>query len=260
MMISTTSSNREKNRTKIKLWAAAAWIVLWQAASMWIGQEILLVSPAAVILRLFELVQTAEFWQSAGASFLRIFCGFLAGTAGGVLAAAGAARFPRLGEFLEPFVQTIKAVPVASFIILVLIWIPSENLSVVIALLMVFPVIYTNVKNGITSLDDQLKEMAELFRIPVRLRVRYLYAPQILPFFRAGCSLALGLCWKSGVAAEVIGLPDRTIGEHLYQAKIYLNTADLFAWTLVIVVISVAFEKCFLFLVDTGMRRMQTMR
>lgn len=256
-MISTISS--KKKRSKIKLWAAVVWLLIWQAASMCIGQEILLVSPVSVILRLFELVRTMEFWQSLAVSFVKILSGFLLGTLSGVTAAGLAARFRRVDEFLEPFVQTIKAVPVASFIILVLIWISPEDLSVIISFLMVFPVIYTNVKDGIRSLDRNLTEMARVFRIPAALRIRYIYVSQILPFFRAGCSLALGLCWKSGIAAEVIGLPEHTIGENLYNAKIYLNTPDLFAWTLVIVVISVLFEKVFLRLIDCGMKYVEKM-
>ena len=248
-MTSTISSNRKKS--KIKLWAAAVWLIVWQVVSMRIGQEILLVSPVAVIRKLFELVQTAPFWQSLACSFLRILSG--------VLLAAAAAVFLRIDELLEPFVQTVKSIPVASFIILVLIWVSPENLSVIISLLMVFPVIYTNVRDGIRSMDRKLTEMAELFAIPISYRIRYIYASQILPFFRAGCILALGLCWKSGIAAEVIGLPENTIGENLYNAKIYLNTPDLFAWTLVIVVISVMFERFFLWLIDLGVKRVERM-
>ena len=256
-MTSTISSKRKKSN--IKLWAAAVWLIVWQTASMWIGQEILLVSPVAVLRKLFELVQTASFWQSLACSFLRILSGFLLGMISGVLLAAAASASRRIDELLEPFVQTVKSIPVASFIILVLIWVSPENLSVIISLLMVFPVIYTNVKDGIRSMDRNLTEMAELFAVPLPLRIRYIYASQILPFFRAGCSLALGLCWKSGIAAEVIGLPENTIGENLYNAKIYLNTPDLFAWTLVIVVVSVLFERIFLRLIDLGVRRVERM-
>lgn len=256
-MTSTISSKRKKSN--IKLWAAAVWLIVWQTASMWIGQEILLVSPVAVLRKLFELVQTASFWQSLACSFLRILSGFLLGMISGVLLAAAASASRRIDELLEPFVQTVKSIPVASFIILVLIWVSPENLSVIISLLMVFPVIYTNAKDGIRSMDRNLTEMAELFAVPLPLRIRYIYATQILPFFRAGCSLALGLCWKSGIAAEVIGLPENTIGENLYNAKIYLNTPDLFAWTLVIVVVSVLFERIFLRLVDLGVRRVERM-
>ena len=122
---------------------------------------------------------------------------------------------------------------------------------------MVLPVIYTNVLGGIRSTDDKLLEMARVFNIPVWKRIRYIYVSQVLPFFRSACSVALGLCWKSGIAAEVIGIPKGSIGEKLYNAKIYLDTPDLFAWTLVIVLISLAFERLFLAVLNRGVSRLE---
>ena len=160
-------------------------------------------------------------------------------------------------ELLTPVVAVVKATPVASFIILVLIWVPSRNLSVVISFLMVFPIMYTNALHGIRSTDRQLLEMAQVFRIPRLRRVRYIYLSQMLPDLQAGFSLSLGLCWKAGIAAEVIGIPDGSIGEKLYQAKVYLETPDLFAWTVIIVVLSVLFEKGFLWLINRVVKHME---
>lgn len=256
-MISTTA-NKKKKRT-IRLWAAAVWLLVWQAVSAWIGQEILLVSPVVVFRRLTELVREAGFWQSIGFSLVRILGGFLLAMAAGILAAGLSARFRRIRELLAPAVLTIKAVPVASFVILVLIWVPSRNLSIVISFLMVFPILYTNVLDGILGTDPKLLEMAKVFEVPKTVQIRYIYVSQVLPFFRAGCSVGLGLCWKAGVAAEVIGIPDGSIGENLYNAKVYLNTPDLFAWTVVIVLISLVFEKLFLAAVDQIVIRLERM-
>ena len=157
--------------------------------------------------------------------------------------------------------MVVKAVPVASFIILVLIWVPSRNLSVVISFLMVFPILYTNVLDGILSTDTlSFSRWHDVFATSPRSRIRYIYVSQVLPFFRTGCSIGLGLCWKAGVAAEVIGIPDGSIGEKLYNAKVYLNTPDLFAWTVVIVLISLLFEKLFLAMVDGAVIRLERMR
>ena len=133
----------------------------------------------------------------------------------------------------------------------------SGNLSVLMSFLMVFPVIYTNVLDGISQTDRGLLEMAEVFGIPFGRRLRTIYVSQVLPYFRTGCSLALGLCWKAGVAAEVIGIPQNSIGENLYNAKIYLDTPALFAWTLVIICISVLFEKGFLRAVECLVQRLE---
>ena len=226
-------------KRNLSLWAVLFWLLVWQAGSMALHSDILLVSPLRVITTLFELVQTARFWSSLLGSMVRILGGFL-------LAAALAARFRRVEELLAPLVLAMKTVPVASFIILALIWFGSRNLSVFIALVMVLPVMYTNVLSGIRATDQNLLEMARVFRIPALRRIRCVYLPQVTPYFRAGCALGLGLCWKAGVAAEVIGMPVPSIGERLQQAKVYLDTPELFAWTLVIVLMSVGFEKLFM--------------
>ena len=133
----------------------------------------------------------------------------------------------------------------ASFIILCLIWLNSSNLPIFIAFLMVLPVIYTNMLQGIKSTDKKLLEMAEVFSLKKLRRIKYIYMPQLRPYIQSACSISLGLCWKAGIAAEVIGIPEGSIGEALYQAKIYLNSRDLFAWTVVIIIISIVFEKFF---------------
>ena len=119
-----------------------------------------------------------------------------------------------------------------------------------ISALMVFPPVYLNVLAGIDSADPKLLEMARVFRVPFRRTLKGIWLPQVLPYFRAAVSLALGLCWKAGVAAEVIGLSSGTIGERLYTAKVYFQTPDLFAWTAVILAVSVLLERLFLAGVD----------
>ena len=219
-------------KRKLPLWAVLLWLLVWQAASMALDSDILLVSPLRVIATLLALLPTARFWASLLGSMARILGGFFLAAALGTLLAALAARFKRVEEWLAPPVLAMKTVPVASFVILALIWFGSRNLSVFIALVMVFPVIYTNVLAGVRAADRELAEMARVFRIPLLRRIR--------------CALGLGLCWKAGVAAEVIGMPVPSVGERLQQAKVYLDTPELFAWTLVIVLISVGFEKLFM--------------
>ncbi len=224
---------------------------------MSLGQEILLVSPVSVFLRLLELLPQGDFWGAVLFSFSRITLGFLLACLLGTALAALSSRFALARVLIAPLMSAVKATPVASFIILVLLWVPSRNLSVVISFLMVTPIVYLNVLGGIGSMDKKLSQMADVFQVPFPRRLRFLYLPQVAPFFRSACAAGLGLCWKAGVAAEVIGLPDGSIGERLYEAKIYLETPDLFAWTVVIVLISVLFERFFLFLLDRLLRRLE---
>ena len=247
-------------KTDLRLWAVLFWLVVWQLAAMALRAayphgELLLASPVNVLLRLGQLAVTAAFWRTVAWSAIRIFGGFLLATVLAVVLAALAAWKQWLRGLMAPLVAAVKAVPVASFIILAQVWLNSRSLSLFISALMVFPPVYLNVLEGIGHTDHQLLEMARVFRVPVSRQLRGIYLPAVLPYFRSAVSLGLGLCWKSGAAAEVIGLPAGSIGEALYTAKVYFQTGDLFAWTAVIVTVSVIFERLFLRLVDAAVRK-----
>lgn len=259
-MTTSIMNNKEKNEHKsifygTRIAAVLFWVFVWQFASMKIGQEILLASPVSVVQKLIELMQTADFWQAVGFSFGRIITGFFFALFIGICLAILSYRFALVQVLLSPLITVVKAVPVASFIILCLIWIPSRNLSVFISFLMVLPVVYTNILEGIRQTAKDLLEMADVFSLSMGRRVLYIYLSQVLPYLLSACTLGLGLCWKAGVAAEVIGVPSGSVGEMLYNAKVYLDTPDLFAWTIVIIVLSFVFEKCFLWILRYGVAR-----
>lgn len=229
--------------------AVCFWLLLWQMAGVAVGSDILLASPVSVLQVLLRMIGTAAFWRTVAFSASHMLGGFLLAVMVGVALAAAAAALPFIGILLRPLMLTVKSVPVASFIILALLWLKNAgNLSIFISFLMVLPIVYTNTVTGIAAVDPQLLELARVFRVPFARRVRYLYLPAALPDFTAACGVGLGLCWKSGVAAEVIGIVSGSIGGALYQAKIFLETSELFAWTLVIVLASLAFERVFLWL------------
>lgn len=233
------------------------WLGVWQVAAVKINSRILLVSPLEVAGRLIELIPTAEFRKSAAFSAMRILLGFAMGmTAGCLLAwASGKLKFIRI--LFSPLISVMKSIPVASFTILALIWIGSRDLSVLVSFLICVPIVYANMLEGIDNLDPKLGEMSRIFRIPLPKRFTKVYLSQLLPYFRSAVRLAIGLCWKSGVAAEVIGIPSGSMGEKLFESKVYLETADLFAWTLAVILFSWLCEKVFVSLVALLQRRIE---
>ena len=239
-----TSTSKSKRNVQFVL-AILFWFVVWQYAAHVIGQDLFLVSPFKVLEILWTQIKEVSFWKTVNYSFVRIVSGFMLAIFVGVILAMISASSPVLRILFTPFFDVMKSIPVASFIILVLIWAGSSKLSVVISFFMVLPIMYTNVLQGIMKIDKKLLEMAKVFRIKFGKKLMTIYIPGTLPYFSAGCKVGLGLCWKSGIAAEVIGLPDGSIGEKLYQAKIFLSTGELFSWTLVIILISFLFEKFF---------------
>jgi NitT/TauT family transport system permease protein len=236
---------RDKSKPE-KMAAILAALAVWQIGALFIGNPLFLVTPLVVVRKLIDLCISAEFWSAAGFSFVRIVSGFLLALLAGIFLAAVAGRFRIAEVMLLPYMAAVKSTPVASFIILCLIWLSSKSLSVFIAFLMVLPIVYTNVLQGIKSTDRKLLEMADLFEVSWWRRLYYIYIPQLQPYLISACSVSIGLSWKAGIAAEVIGIPEGSIGEKLYEAKVYLDSGDLFAWTVAIVAISILFEKLFI--------------
>lgn len=226
------------------------WLAVWQIASILVGYDLLLPSPVQALLRLKELVVTSAFWQSVLYTACRIFMGFFAAFLTALVLAVLSGVCKTFRTLVFPFMAALKSVPVASFVILALIWLGSTSLSVFISFVMVLPVLYLGMVSGIDARDKKMLEMAKLFDVSPVSKALYIYLPAAFPYVRTALCVSLGLCWKAGVAAELIGVPRGSIGEQLYFSKAYFMTADLFAWTFVIVILSIVFEKTILLLTD----------
>lgn len=226
------------------------WLGAWQLVAMAVdwsvqgrGNELLLPYPLTVARALATLAVTEQFWLTALASLCRILAGMALGTALGLGLAALTCASPLADALLSPAIRVIRATPVASFIILVLLWVYRSWVPVVISALMVLPVVWANLVRGIREVDGQLLEMAKAYRFSRGKTLRLVYLPSIRPYFLSAVTTAMGLAWKSGVAAEVLCLPRPSIGTQIYNTKLYLEIPQLFAWTVVVVVLSLVLER-----------------
>ena len=220
----------------------AFWLGVWQLAAMLVGRELLLPGPAAVAKALWALAGTGDFWLSALYTLLRVAAGLIAGTIAGVLLAFLCHGCPWVGLVLSPAVRVVRATPVVSFILLVYLWVSRANIPGVIAAMMVLPVIWGSVSAGLNAVDPKLLELARAYRFGRWKALRLVTLPSLRPYFDSGLLTAFGLAWKSGVAAEVICPPVRAIGSRIQQARLALDTPELFAWTLVLIALSLGFE------------------
>ena len=218
------------------------WLAVWQLAAAAVGQELLIPYPKAVLLTLCQLANTADFWRAVVFSMLRITAGYILGVAAGTVGAVLSARFAVFNAVFSPILHLIRAVPVASFIILALVWIKSAYLAVFISFLMVMPIIWNTVQSGIEGIDRRYIEMAQVFKVsPLKILVS-VKIPFIMPSFAASATAALGFAWKSGVAAEVICRPANSLGRLLQDAKLYLETPRVFAVTVTVALLSLLLE------------------
>ena len=222
------------------------WIAVWQIASMAMGSGLILASPLDTVQALCVQVAKPTFWSIVWFSFARIVGGFLASFLLALALGALAHRFTFLRDLLLPVVTVFKTVPVVCLIVLLLIWFGSKNVSGIAVFLVVFPGIYFAVLEAGDHLDPKIAQMLHVHGVSAWRRLFVSVWPQTLPFLQSTCKVVVGMSWKAGVAAELIGIPAGSIGERIYQSKLLLETADLFAWTLVIIAVSYVCEKAFL--------------
>ena len=247
-----TKLNKETSMWKVcteRIAAIIVAILLWQLLAMKLDQKLLLATPVDVAKTLGVLVKSQEFYSAIAYSMGRILIGLLIGAAVGIACALLAGRWHFMEVLFWPYFSAMKATPVASIVILCLVWLSGRRLSVFIVFLVVTPVIYTNILAGIKNLDPKMKDMARVFGINGLRRLLYVYLPELKTYIIAAFALATGMAFKAGIAAEVIGTPGGSVGKMLYNAKVYLETPELFAWTLVIIVLSVVVEQVILGLV-----------
>lgn len=224
------------------------WLILWEIADRVIDNRIILVGPTHILMALADQIQQSDFWIICGASFLRIAVGFILSFIGGFVLALVCYKHKIIRDFLEPIMIMLKTVPMISFVIMLLIWVGNQALTIYLSFLIVLPIIYTNTLQGLESVDVQLLEMAQVFHLAPWKKFMFIYRPAFMPFVLSASKLALGMSWKSGIMAEVIGTPKPSIGREMYAAKTYLQTSNLFAWTIVVVIMSVIFEVLFMWI------------
>ena len=218
------------------------WLLIWLIFSYIINLQLLFPTPIEIIKRLGELLLTSDFYLSTASSLGRILLGVLIGLFIGVVLAAISSLSEHIYDFFNPLISFFKATPVVAFVFLVNLFIGTDLTVIFICILMVVPIVYANVYQGIISVDKNMIELCKSFKIPRTKQLTALYIPSVMPYFVSSLLSTIGLAWKAGVAAEILCVPANSIGKEIFNAKTYIEYVDLFAWVLTVVILSIIFE------------------
>ena len=230
------------------------WLAVWELLDHVIDNRLVLAGPIRTAQALVAQIGQPDFWVICGASFGRIALGFLLSFLVGFLLALISCRHRLFRDFVDPIISLLRTIPVASFIILLLIWVGNQALTVLLAFFIVLPLIYTNMVTGFESVDKQMLEMARVYKLSKWRTFLYIYRPAFMPFLMSSTKISLGMTWKSGIMAEVLATPKPSIGKEMATARTFLDTPDLLAWTVVVMVLSFLFEKAFMELLKRANR------
>ena len=250
-----TSTTEHKTKVTIKKLLKIAltivfWLGLWLCAYKIVGLDVLIASPIDVAKRLVEFLPSGNFWLTIFNSFKGISIGYIAGVLMGSAFGIITAFSSTLNTLFKPFLTAVKTTPVVSFIILALIWLDKVSVPIFITILMVMPVVWANVASSISNTDKSLIEMANAYNFGFKKKLMLIYLPSAVPSFVSACKVSVGMGWKAGIAAEVLCTPQNSIGINLRNSQVYLETVDLFAWTFVIIILSLILEKVLVSILD----------
>lgn len=233
---------KKKPNKKSMIFSMAFWVLIWAAAALMVKSSLLLPGPVETVKALLELAVTGHFWLDCGWTAVRCIVGMALSFAAGFYLARASFRSSTLRELLRLPVNFFKSVPVMAIIIYVILLMTADWVAVVVCFLMCFPIVYLNILTGLDNMSEKYQEVAQIYGLSRRDTARFITTPGLLPQIKASVNLISGMSWKVVVASEVLAIPGYSLGYEMLNSKYYLNTADLFAYILVIVVLSLGFE------------------
>lgn len=227
-----------KNK-RILILSISVILVIWKLSALYIGADIILPPPEKVLHSLFQVLSSEHFLKAIFATIIRGLSGFMISFFAGLFTGVLAGISEKFRLFISPFISIIRSTPVIAIILLALIWFHVDYVPVFVSFLMAYPIVTGNVTAGIYTVDKKLLEMADIYRIGLLKKVTEIYIPSIIPFIVSSISMSLGLIWKVVIAAEVLSQPKWGLGTSLNEAKAYLITEEVFAWTVIAILLSI---------------------
>ena len=217
-------------------------LLLWELASILVNHSYFLPDVISTLKALFTVLCELSTYKAIITTFLRVILGVCFGTFAGIILAILSHKFKFIYDMVSPIIKIIKAIPVASFVVLLYVSMHGGALPIFIAFLMVMPIVWQNLIDAYNSIDENLSEVCDAYEIPYMKRLKILIFPTLVRFLIPAIITSVGLAWKSEISAEIIVTTVNSIGEMIFYAQYAYDTAKVFAWTVIIVFLSIGFE------------------
>ncbi len=243
MRIYTTKDRQKNKRIGSVVFSCLFWLIIWQLLAIAVGNTLLLPSPVETLAALRKLVVMKSFYFDVGWTIFRCILAMLLSFALGVIFAWASYKKELVRSLTAIPVSFFKAVPVMAVVIYLILLMQSNWVAVAACFLMCFPIVYTNVLAGLDAVSNEFLELAQIYRLSTMQSVKLIYIPSIMSYIKSAVKLIAGLSWKAVVAAEVLSIPNYSLGYGMMNAKYYLETPTLFAYVIVIIVLSMGMEK-----------------
>lgn len=231
-----------KKKLFVVIFSILVFFILWAVLAFFTKSALILPGPLEVCSKLGNLFIEKKFWISLYATFLRCLISFFLSLGIGLFFGITFSFFPLFKTFMSFAFSIIKVTPVVSFILIAIFWFKTNTVPYFIATLMILPILTAGFTTAINSVDKDLLEMAKVYALHNKQKIFSIYLPTIIPLVKNPMLTAFSQTWKIVLAAEILCLPKNGIGSSLYEAKMHLETAEVFALTVSVIVVCFVLE------------------
>lgn len=218
-------------------------LIIWEGVALYIDNSLLFPRVSEIFLSLKNLVASGDFililWNTLSRFFISIVFSLILA----IIFSVASYRYEVISFLLFPFIIFLRAVPTIAIIIVVLIWSSVEKVPIVVGMLILFPILYESILGGIKNVDKNLLKMSKVFKVPTKRVVRDIYIPSIYYSISSNIPSYMGLTFKVIIAGEVLSQESLSIGGEIFINKIYLESSNIFAWIIVVIVLNYFLEK-----------------
>lgn len=217
--------------------------IIWEGVALYIDNSLLFPRVSEIFLSLKNLVASGDFTLILWDTLSRFFISIVFSLILAIIFSVASYRYEVISFLLFPFIIFLRAVPTIAIIIVVLIWSSVERVPIVVGMLILFPILYESILGGIKNVDKNLLKMSKVFKVPTKRVVRDIYIPSIYYSISSNIPSYIGLTFKVIIAGEVLSQESLSIGGEIFINKIYLESSNIFAWIIVVIVLNYLLEK-----------------
>lgn len=219
-----------------------ALILIWAFVAFIVDNEVKIPSPYATLLSFIEIVRDGKFFLRLGNTLFRVIISFTISFSLAIFLGVLSGFINPIYYLLKPLLLLQRSIPTMAVILLALIWLNRELAPILVGGLIVFPVLYTSVVTGIRAIDKKLLEMVKVYKLDFKRKLKCLYIPSVKEAIISISAVSMSLCIKVTIAAEVLSQPRFAIGTSFQMEKVAVNTAGVFAWSFIAIIIASIFE------------------
>ena len=231
-----------KNSIIYSLVGVAVVFALWFLLYFVVADAYLIPSPVEVIKASFLNFASSEFYLHLLNTLKRVLLALLISFVLGVTLAIFSSLNAKFEGVMLTIISILRSLPVFAVLLIILVFVLRTNVPVVVCVLSLFPIVYSQTLTYLSTIDPKQKQMLKLYKVPLKKQITSVYLKGYLPLFLKQLGESFSFALKLIVSAEILASVYKSICGDMSAAYDATNVTALFSLTLIICLLGVVVE------------------